>query len=96
MTEIPVYGVLVQPIEVIKEDFVHQPHRQIKTFLTSSHVKLLESAGARVVPVDYTLTETKLGELLGQLNGMYIPGESEMLLQNEKFQKTVTLILKWA
>lgn len=46
------------------------PHSDIKDvfpkgmFIEQTHVKFLEAAGARVVPVDYTMTEHQLGELM--------------------------------
>jgi len=39
-------------------------------------VKFLESAGARVVPIDYTLTVEELRKKLREINGLYIPGDS--------------------
>tara|TARA_B100000780_G_C20956659_1_gene381726 strand:- start:470 stop:601 length:132 start_codon:yes stop_codon:yes gene_type:complete len=41
-----------------------------------SHVKFLESAGARVVPIDYTDNLDVMKKQLRNLNGIYIPGDS--------------------
>jgi hypothetical protein len=47
-----------------------QPHITLedvypkRSFIESSHVKFLESAGARVVPLDYNLPVAKMQELL--------------------------------
>jgi len=69
-----------------------------KQFIENSHVKFLESAGARVVPVDYTLNEEKMNEQLSKINGLYIPGDSKSLVTRENFQytKQVQRILKWS
>ena len=36
----------------------------MKSYIESSHVKFLESAGARVIPIDYNLSVNKIQELL--------------------------------
>jgi hypothetical protein len=58
----------------------------------------LESGGARVVPVDFELNDEQLSDLLGSLNGLYIPGDSKSLVQkgNYKFTEMVRRILKWS
>jgi hypothetical protein len=35
------------------------------------------AGGARVVPVDYRLEDKELVNLLEQLNGLYIPGDTK-------------------
>jgi len=52
----------------------------MKQYVESSHIKYLEAAGARVVPIDFTLEEEKLKRLLKQLNGVYIPGDNKALV----------------
>jgi hypothetical protein len=58
----------------------------------------LESAGARVVAVDYTLPVEELKMVLKQINGLYIPGDSKSLVQHGNFQFTnaVSTVLLWA
>lgn len=56
----------------------------------------MESAGARVVPVDYRQPKEELAQLLGQLNGIYIPGDSMIALDNPTYMQTVFNILQWA
>lgn len=43
-------------------------------YLAASYVKSLESAGARVVPINYYATESELDNLFSKLNGFFFPG----------------------
>ena len=63
-----------------------------------SHVKFLESAGARVVPVDYTDGLDIMKKQLRNLNGIYIPGDSPSLIEKTNIEYThkVRDILLWA
>jgi len=63
-----------------------------------SHIKLLESAGARVVKVDYTDSMQELKKQLSVLNGLYIPGDSSSLVEKKNIEYTqkVRDILLWA
>jgi len=45
-------------------------------YIETTHVKFLESAGARVVPIDYTKSEDHIRNQLESINGLYIPGDS--------------------
>ena len=67
-------------------------------FIESTHVKFLEAAGARVVPIHYDWKETDLRRELESINGLYIPGDSKELLSERHFEyiKTVQKILLWA
>jgi len=47
------------------------------TFFESSHADFLQAGGARVVPIDYRLSHKELMDLLANLNGLYIPGDSK-------------------
>lgn len=84
--------------EDIKEDKNRDDIFPLKQFIEATHVKFLESAGARVIPIDYTLDEDKIKEILNQINGLYIPGDSPSLVTdgNWDFTKTVRKILKWS
>jgi len=46
------------------------------TYIAASYVKYLESAGARVVPVDYYASNATLDHLFSSLNGFFFPGGS--------------------
>ena len=68
-------------------------------FIESSHVKFLESAGARVVPIDYTQDMETIKSELESINGLYIPGDCASLITyglRLDFTKKVQRILVWA
>jgi len=60
----------------------------------------LEGAGARVVPVDFEQEDDDLVKQLNQINGIYIPGDSEDLIndshKNFRYTKAVQRILQWS
>jgi hypothetical protein len=61
-------------------------------------VKFLESAGARVVAIDYTMPAEELKSWLKQINGLYIPGDSASLVMhgNLAYTEAVRTALQWA
>ena len=61
-----------------------------------SHVKYLESAGARVVPISYRLDKNGLYNILSQVNGVYIPGDHPDILNNERYLASVKEVLLFA
>ena len=69
-----------------------------KQFIEASAVKFLESAGARVVPVNFNQDEEKMKNQLKQLNGLYIPGNSQTLVSHGDYPytKAVQKILRWS
>lgn len=69
----PIIGVLTQPLSALN---TNTSQINASSFIPASHVKFLESGGARIVPVDYDVPQNKLYKLLDQLNGLYIPGDS--------------------
>jgi gamma-glutamyl-gamma-aminobutyrate hydrolase PuuD len=93
LIETPMFGVLTQPMHQ------HQPSRLVKEkteYVLQEHVKFLEAAGARVVPVSFLLPEKELAALLSKLNGLYIPGDNKNVLDNEDYGIAVKQILKYA
>ena len=66
------------------------------TFIMMSHVKFLEQGGARIVPISYRLTDNQLNRILSQVNGVYIPGDTPIILENERYLDKVRAILQWA
>jgi len=56
-----------------------------------THVKYLESAGARVVPIDYTRPIEELNYMLESLNGLYIPGDSKSLISEGNKEYTMSV-----
>jgi hypothetical protein len=51
-------------------------------FIETSHVRFLESAGARVVPIHFDDKIENLKDQLERINGLYIPGDSADLVTN--------------
>jgi hypothetical protein len=66
------------------------------SYIPDGHVKFLEAAGARVVPINYRLRLSALNKILGQINGIYIPGDSTDNLSNAKYMDTVSNIIAFA
>lgn len=65
ITNSPIYGVLTQPYSTTNEDAADSSTSMSNSYILTSHVKLLESGGARIVPVNYRLKPTALKKLLG-------------------------------
>merc|ERR1712096_195936 len=55
-----------------------------RKYIIDCYVKMLESAGARVVPVQYDWPESKYREYINKLNGLLLPGGENDLLGIEK------------
>jgi hypothetical protein len=71
MTDIPIYGILTQPYTSAPENpskfggFEAVEGDALKgTFIVMSHIKYLEAAGARIVPISYRLDKNGLVNLL--------------------------------
>jgi hypothetical protein len=43
-------------------------------YLAASYVKYIESAGARVVPINYYASEEELDDVFSKVNGFLFPG----------------------
>lgn len=87
---------LVQPFNIREESEHLNSDKLDSTFVKTSDVSFLESAGARVVPINYRLHPNALEALLEQVNGVYIPGNSASNLDNAKYMSAVLTILTWA
>lgn len=59
-----VIGILAQPDE-----------QDLKlSYIAASYVKYIESAGGRVVPIDYRWSFDKLRDIFNKVNGILLPG----------------------
>lgn len=47
----------------------------------------MEQAGIRVIPIDYNLPVDEIKELLEQINGLYIPGDSQLAVTDSKYKE---------
>jgi gamma-glutamyl-gamma-aminobutyrate hydrolase PuuD len=58
------------------------------SYVPRTHVQFLEQAGVRVIPIDYTLEKEELDQLLSQVNGVYMPGDSHLAVTDERYKNT--------
>ena len=85
-TNVPVIGILGLPIPGSGDDdyltfvqndlVVDSKKNEIESvqYIQPSHVQFLESAGARVAPINPLLSNEEIKKILEQVNGVYIPG----------------------
>lgn len=69
----PIIGILAQ-------DVLRGAKPNESSYIAASYVKTMESAGARVVPIDINQTETEYKALFNSINGILFPGGSVSLL----------------
>lgn len=67
----PIIGVFTQPTTSTAGDCGGNC-----LYVAASYVKYLESAGARVVPINYHATNAELDTLFNSINGIFFPGGS--------------------
>lgn len=60
----PVIGIMAEPTKA----------KGATSYIAASYVKWIESSGARVVPIQYDLSEAELTSLVAGLNGVLFPG----------------------
>lgn len=94
-TNNPIFGVLTQPIPRAWISNERVISNEWNTYLEASHVEWLQAGGARVVPVDYRKSRAEIQELLGQLNGLYIPGDAKDTFDNPQYTDVVMTALDW-
>lgn len=76
----PIWGILTQPIKGILKSDENTKETGYHEFVPAAHVQFIEQTGAKVIPVSYRLEKESMYRLLNQLNGLYIPGDSQELL----------------
>lgn len=91
----PVVGVLTEPLrgDIFTTDANGAAHEligaveeKVASYVPKAHVQFLEQAGIRVVPIDYRLAKHERDELLRQLNGLYLPGDSHSTVTDEAYR----------
>jgi hypothetical protein len=92
VTDSPVIGVLKLPMY---NELEQQLNWSPDSYISASHVKFLESAGARVLPIDLGMNPKELQILMKKLNGVYIPGDHNVR-GNQEFFRTVSDIVQHA
>ena len=65
-------------------------------YVPRPHVQFLEQAGVRVVPIDYRLSRDELIDLFEQINGLYLPGDSQTAVTNEVYRDAFWVALGYA
>ncbi|XP_043938996.1 gamma-glutamyl hydrolase-like [Protopterus annectens] len=80
----PIIGILAQ--ETTDKDLI----RFGNTYIASSYVKFLESAGCRVMPVRLNLSLSEYEEIFMSINGILFPGGA-VNLQTSEFAKTAKI-----
>lgn len=80
----PVWGVLTEPLRgtLKKNSDVVSDYQE---YIPASHVKFLEQTGAKVIPVSYKLSRDELYDLLDQLSGLYLHGDSIEAVNDNRF-----------
>jgi gamma-glutamyl hydrolase len=86
----PIVGVMAQPT------YADPQYKGLgRTYLAAGYVKWLESAGARVVAIQYDLPRNDLISLLQSINGVVFPG-GELFLPGSYYQNVSQFIYDWA
>ena len=88
----PVIGVLAEPTTTAFAKLTQYG----TSFLPSSYVKWLESAGARVVPLPFDLPKDQLQQRLGGLNGVFFPGGDASINNNSPYAMFSRHVFDWA
>ena len=101
----PVVGVLTEPLrgDLYKKGAINvndKVDRGVEKaspgYVPRAHVQFLEQAGVRVVPIDYRLERDDLVALFDQLNGLYLPGDSQMAVTDEKYKGAFVIAMAYA
>jgi gamma-glutamyl-gamma-aminobutyrate hydrolase PuuD len=65
------------------------------SYIPKAHVQFLEQSGIIVVPISFLDSEEEIVSMLGEVNGIYIPGDSQKAITNKKYQKSFSTITKY-
>ena len=55
----------------------------MKEYIPVNHIKFLEQAAIKVVPLSYNLEKEELFDILSFVNGLYVCGDSKYSFENE-------------
>lgn len=80
----PLYGILTEPLRGSVHDGDEQV-TNVEQYIPAAHVKFLEQAGIKVIPISFKMPAVELHLWLNKLNGLYIPGDSHQNLLSEKY-----------
>ena len=98
-TQRPVIGVLTEPLRgdlFQGQEQIGEGVDRVPGYVPRAHVQFLEQAGVRVVPVDYRLGRDELVSMFSQLNGLYMPGDSQLAVTNETYKGAFVIAMAYA
>lgn len=96
----PIYGVLTEPLRGdmqnrnSTEDILESRVDKF-SYIPKAHVQFLEQSGIIVVPISFLDSDEEIISMLGEVNGIYIPGDSQKAITNKKYQKSFSTITKY-
>lgn len=88
----PIIGVLTEPLrgDMEKKDkSLFETIYQIsedKSYIPRAHVQFLEQSGLLVVPISYLDTDEEIVRMLGEVNAVYVAGDSHKAVANKRYQ----------
>ena len=99
----PVIGVLTEPMrgdlyrasDKWQDEIGKGTDKGVPGYVPRAHVQFLEQAGVRVIPIDYRLSKEELTALYDQLNGVYLPGDSQMAVTDETYRQAFVSALAY-
>lgn len=102
----PVIGVLTEPLrgdlymaeasQSLNDKIGGRSEEAKPGYVPRAHVQFLEQSGVRVVPVDYRLERNDLVALFDQLNGLYLPGDSQVAVTDETYKGAFVIAMAYA
>ena len=93
-TDRPVIGMVAMPM---KNKHINANVNQVEgeSHIGASFVKLVESAGARVIPLLESFSDVKVNELFKLINGVLLPGGLEDIIKSD-YQRISTLAFNYS
>jgi len=85
----PIIGVYTQPTGSDISQFGEQ-------YIAASYIKFIEGAGARAVPVRYSLNQSEIETLFNSINGFFLPGGGVDFGTQHQYWTTLTSIYTMA
>lgn len=56
------------------------------SYIPKAHVQFLEQSGIHVMPISYLDSKSEILDMLKEVNGVYICGDSHRAIANDKYQ----------
>ena len=81
----PTFGVLTEPLRGNMAQLNGELVKEELSYIPKAHVQFLEQSGVRVVPISFLDTDEEIISLLEQVNGVYLPGDSQKSIVNSRY-----------